>query len=446
MANFTNTKINQTYQRVVQVNGNAELQDGLGRQLSGSMGNLTVNGTLSITGHSDVSASLSHLHTFSSSLDNTYATDLELAAVSSSLALETAQLLNFSASLDATYATDLELNNLSSSVSAAYLSHTEWTFHSASIRNDISYDSNRIAALENKTLVSSSAQIVDDLDLTFATDTDITNLSSSVSAAYLSHTEWTFHSASIRNDISFDSNRIAALENKTLVSSSAQIDLSLATGIAAQAVTASYAVSASHEITYELSSSYANFATTASHALNVPDISALNAYTSSVDTRVAALETFSSSIDTIYLSDTEWTFHSASIRNDISYDSNRIAVLENKSLVSSSAQIDLSQAIGNDTYATDAELSAVSGALATSINTSVAGLNAASSSYALAADLTVATGSINVNETNIGLLTALTGSYITSASIGDYVKKDLLKAIVTGSADFDAFKTAILGL
>lgn len=114
----------------------------------------------------------------------------------------------------------------------------------------------------------------------------------------------------------------------------------------------------------------------------------------------------------------------------------------------------------NDTYATDAELSAVSGALATSINTSVAGLNAASSSYALAADLTVATGSINVNETNIGLLTALTGSlvstqtayntvsgsYITSASIGDYVKKDLLKAIVTGSADFDAFKTAILGL
>ena len=36
----------------------------------------------------------------------------------------------------------------------------------------------------------------------------------------------------------------------------------------------------------------------------------------------------------------------------------------------------------NDTYATDAELAAVSGALATSINTSVAGLNAASSSYA----------------------------------------------------------------
>lgn len=115
----------------------------------------------------------------------------------------------------------------------------------------------------------------------------------------------------------------------------------------------------------------------------------------------------------------------------------------------------------NDTYATDAELSAVSGALATSINTSVAGLNAASSSYALAADLTVATGSINVNETNIGLLTALTGSlvstqtayntasgsYITSASLAaDYVSKARLKAIVTGSIDFATFQTNILSL
>ena len=115
----------------------------------------------------------------------------------------------------------------------------------------------------------------------------------------------------------------------------------------------------------------------------------------------------------------------------------------------------------NDTYATDAELAAVSGALATSINTSVAGLNAASSSYALAADLTVATGSINVNETNIGLLTALTGSlvstqtaynlasgsYALSSSLSnDYININQLKAISSGSVDFAAFQTAILGL
>ena len=88
-------------------------------------------------------------------------------------------------------------------------------------------------------------------------------------------------------------------------------------------------------------------------------------------------------------------------------------------------------------------------------------INAATSSYALAADLTVATGSINVNETNIGFLNALTaslvstqtaynttsGSYITSASLAaDYVSINRLRDMVTGSADFAAFQTAILGL
>jgi hypothetical protein len=72
----------------------------------------------------------------------------------------------------------------------------------------------------------------------------------------------------------------------------------------------------------------------------------------------------------------------------------------------------------DDTYATDAELSAVSGALATSINTSVAGLNAASSSYALAADLTVATASIAANQASIGAINAATSSFaFTTGSI-----------------------------
>ena len=105
MADFTDKRINQTYQRIVQVD-NSVLQDGKGNTLSGSMGNLTVSGTLAVTGHSDISASLSRLDYFSASLDNTYATDAELSSVSSSLETETAQLLNFSASLDATYATD----------------------------------------------------------------------------------------------------------------------------------------------------------------------------------------------------------------------------------------------------------------------------------------------------------------------------------------------------
>ena len=89
MADFTDKRINRTYQRVVQVDDGI-IQNGLGVTLSGSMGNLTVNGTLATTGHPNISASLSRLDYFSSSLDDTYARDAELAAVSSSLALETA--------------------------------------------------------------------------------------------------------------------------------------------------------------------------------------------------------------------------------------------------------------------------------------------------------------------------------------------------------------------
>lgn len=93
MADFTSSKINKTYQRIVQVD-NATLQDGYGRILSGSMADLTVNGVLTVTGqlsigeYSNVSASIAHLDQFSSSLDATYATDAQLQSVSSSIELD----------------------------------------------------------------------------------------------------------------------------------------------------------------------------------------------------------------------------------------------------------------------------------------------------------------------------------------------------------------------
>ncbi len=94
------------------------------------------------------------------------------------------------------------------------------------------------------------------------------------------------------------------------------------------------------------------------------------------------------------------------------------------------------------------------------LDSEVEHINSVTSSYALNSALTVATGSITVNQTRLDGIAALTaslvstetaynlasGSYITSASIGDYVTKDVIKALVTGSADFDAFKIAILGL
>lgn len=171
MANFTNSKINQTYQRVVQVDGGV-LQNGLGTTLSGSMSDLTVNGTLAITGHSNVSSSLSRLDNFSSSLNDTFASDAELASVSSSLASETAQLLNFSASLDATFATDAELSSLSSSL-VTTIDNIQHTDISALNTFTGSADT-RLTSLEG---FSSS------LDATFATDTEVSTAVSGLNAA-----------------------------------------------------------------------------------------------------------------------------------------------------------------------------------------------------------------------------------------------------------------------
>ena len=110
----------------------------------------------------------------------------------------------------------------------------ETTFNSYTASNDP-----RVAALES---------FSQSLDATFATDAELTSVSSSLSASI----------AAISTDF-------ADITNKpTLVSGSAQIDISQATGIAANAISASYAVSASHEIITELSSSHAVQADSAS--------------------------------------------------------------------------------------------------------------------------------------------------------------------------------------
>ena len=293
MANFTDNRINQTYQRLVQVDG-AVLQDGKGNVLSGSMGDLTVSGSLNITGHPDVSASFSSTATdisavstrvtslegFSSSLDATYATDTQLEVVSSSLALETAQLLNFSASLDATFATDAELAEAVGALNAS----TSSLAHK-----------NAISGAFDITSASLAASIAG-LDSEYATDTQLTALSSSASITYLSK------------------------QGKIIISSSVQLfsicdprygfdpyDLRYANSGSYTALSGSFLqLSSSLQSDYVLSSSFASL---------------------------------SSSLDSDFLSESEWLINSSSIRNDIDYDFNRINVLENKTLISSSTQI-----------------------------------------------------------------------------------------------------------
>lgn len=306
MANFTDSRINQTYQRIVQVDG-AVIQDGKGNVLSGSMGDLTVSGSLNIIGHTNVSASLSrldhfsssiddtfatdadvtavssrvtNLENFSSSLDATYATDAQLDLVSSSLATETAQLLNFSASLDATFATDAQLTTAVEALNAS----TSSLAHK-----------NAISGAFDITSASLANQIAS-LDSEYASDTQLTSLSSSAADTYLSKA------------------------GKIIISSSVQLfnvcdprygfdpyDARYANSGSYTALSGSFLqLSASLQSDYVLSSSFA---------------------------------LLSSSLQDDFLGEVEWQIASASLRNDISYDSSRVSLLESKNLISGSTQI-----------------------------------------------------------------------------------------------------------
>lgn len=329
MANFTNSKINRTYQRVVQVDGGV-LQDGLGVTLSGSMSDLTVNGTLAITGHSDVSASLSRLDNFSSSLNDTFATDAELAAVSSSLALETAQLLEFSASLDATFATDAELAlvssslaietaqllNFSASLDATFATDSELQAVSSSIvstinslpHSDISALNAATSSYALKSDISGSFKLFSgsvitrvevlenfssSLDATFATDAELTSLSSSFAT--------TIDGIST-TDISALNAATSSYALKTDISGSFNItSSSLASRITSQEAFSS-SLNATFATDTELSNVSSSFASTID-AIEHTDISALNTFSGSADTRITSLENFSSSLDATFATD-----------------------------------------------------------------------------------------------------------------------------------------------
>ena len=425
MADFTDRRINQTYQRLVQVD-NRIIQDGKGRTLSGSIGDLHVSGTLSTVGHSDVSASLSRLDYFSSSLDDTYARDAELAAVSSSLALETAQLLDFSASLDATFATDEQLDNVSSSLA---LETAQLLDFSASLDATFATDAQLSAGVDPLTAATSSyalksaisgafditsaslASRIAGLDSNYATDTQLNSLSASISANYttdaeltaysssvasdyLTNAAWLIASASIKQDTAYDSARIGALEAKRLVSSSRQITGALDT----------------------------------------------------IYPRRSAQ--FTASYDTRYLQVTNWEIASGSIKNDISADSQRIAYFEQKRLVSSSRQI--TGAL--DTIyprTTNAAISGSGNIYSASFASSITSLNAVTSSFLTSAsaaaagfgsgggggvssytDLTNVPGGILSSSAQVDAL-----GYVTSSEASDFTGINNFTGSIQGEVD-----------
>lgn len=272
MANFTNNKINKTFQRLVQVD-NKSLQDGLGNLLSGSMGTLAVSGglavtgSLGITGFNDVSSSLSNLETFSSSLNATFATDAELEAVSSSLstridglnisglnaatssyALKTgisgsfnvvssslatriASQEEFSSSLNATFATDAEVSTAVSSLNSATGSYALKTQISGSFNIVSSSLASRVASQET---FSSS------LDATFATDAQVTTAVSALNAATGSYA--LSATAALKTEISGSFNLVSSSIATDISASNVNITDNTGDITTLTAATSSYAV------------------------------------------------------------------------------------------------------------------------------------------------------------------------------------------------------------
>lgn len=135
----------------------------------------------------------------------------------------------------------------------------------------------------------------------------------------------------------------------------------------------------------------------------------------SVDSRFVALETFSSSLDATYATDAQVATAVASLN-------------------AATSSYALATDVNTYTSSADSRLDA---------------LEAATSSYSTGSHtnidaLNIFTGSI---QTQVDTLIAATASYETSGSVAtDYFSKEKLVALVSGSADFDAFKSALLAL
>lgn len=242
------------------------------------------------------------------------------------------------------------------------------------------------------------------------------------------------------------------------------------------AVTASYAVSASHEIVLEVSSSHAvnadiapfsgltgkptllsgstQIASEISGSFGAPsaslasrivsndsDIASLQLDSGSFSTRVTNLETFSSSLNATYATDAELAAVSGALATDLTIEAGNINALQTDSgsfstrVTTNEGHISALHSFTGSldaTYATDAQVA-----------TAVSGLNAATSSYALASNLSVATASIAVNEANITNLTSATSSYAASAT---HISVAELKALVSGSLTYNEFTASVLAL
>ena len=353
-----------------------------------------------------------------------------LTQFSSSLSSRTTALEQFSSSLDNTFATDAELNAYTSSANARLDAlevesgsiRSDFNSFTSSYNTDSSSFENRITT--NESDISALQSFSSSLDNTFATDAELntatSSLSSSISALSSSYLST---SASFSSGIELNTSDITALSS-SFVSFSGSYNTGSFTGslqgIASNAITSSY-------ITFS-------------------GVDGLTGYSSSISIRVSDLEQFSSSLDVTFATDAELNNYtssanarlgaleveSGSIRSDFnSFTSSYNTDSASFSSRVSTNEVDISalQSFSSSldaTFATDAQLNAYtasanarldaleveSGSIRSDFNSFTSSYYTDSSSFALG---------INTNTTSIVSLTSATSSYVLNSQTGSFI-------------------------
>lgn len=321
---------------------------------------------------SSLSGRITSLESFSSSLDSTFATDTELSSVSSSLASD---LTGLDGRLDTLEGKTL----LSSSAQIAQDISGSFISTSSSLASDITGLDTRLDTLESKTLFSSSAQV----DLNGITGTTFANSNFTFPSNLTVEGTLTaekFITEYVSSSIVYESGSTKfgdSIDDKHEFTGSVEVLGGITGSLFGTATTASYynfsgtgILSGSEQIASEISGAFTSVSSSiaidvtgldgrldtlegktllSSSAQIASDISgAFTIVSGGFSTRLTDLESFSSSLDSTYATDSQLTNVSSSLAGDIVGLDGRLDTLEGKTLLSSSNQIatDISGALG----------------------------------------------------------------------------------------------------
>ena len=423
MSNFTNTKIKDTFQRVLQID-NGEIQDGLGLPVDariqsiesdlGFTGDLDGTATLAvgltsgdkiIQGNLDVIGKITAIEIYaqyesssiifssgSTKFGNTF--DDTHQFTGSVLITGSSFLYNRYNVITSNDTGSIVVNSASYAQTASYIQLSRvdgFTSYSSSV-------SSRVSSLEN---FSSS------LDATFATDAQLNAATASLSSSIASlSSSYLNTSSSFSSGINVNSSSISALSS-SFISFSASYNTGSFTGSftgnlqgtsswATNAQTASFApnyvlTSATSSMLqpYVLTSQTSSMSVASASYVNISGVDGFVNYSSSVSTRIVNLENFSSSLDATFATDAQLNAYTASTNIRLN------------------------------------SLEIESGSIRSNFNTFTSSYNTDSSSFA---------SRISTNTTNIANLSSATSSYVLNSQTGSFILVSQTSSMSVASA------------